>query len=77
MVASDDMEAFTQYGGASYSLFNILLYLVAMGAAGYFAWQYTQKNAIDSYVKIGLYIGGAVVGAWLLVFILRSLTINF
>ena len=76
MVDTVDMEAYTQYGGASYSLFNILLYVVAMAAAGYFAWKYTKNNNIDSTMKIVLYVAGAVLGAWLLVFLLRALTIN-
>ena len=73
MVHSDDMEAFTQYGGASYSLFNILLYLVVMGAAGYFAWKYTQKHNVDSTVKVVLYIAGAVLAGWLGLYIVRGL----
>lgn len=69
-----DTEHYTQHGGSSFSFFTILIYLVAMGVAGYFAWKYVQ-NETNPTKKYGL-LAGAVVGAWLVIYILRALTIN-
>ena len=70
-----ESEHFTQHGsGTSFSFFTILVYLLAMAVAGYFAWKYTMTEA-SSTKKYGI-IAGAVVGAWLLIYILRAMTIN-
>ncbi len=72
---SYEMEQFTQHGsGRSFSFVGVLIYLVAMAVAVYFAYKYTL-NETNNLKKYGI-MGGALVGAWFVVFILRSMTIN-
>lgn len=68
-------ESFTQHGGASsLSFFTLLVYALAMGIAGYFAWKYVA-NEESALKKYGI-VAGSVVGAWLAIFLLRALTFN-
>ena len=67
-------EQFTQHGaGSSFSFFTIIIYIAAMSAAGYLAWSKTSTKSTGVRVAI---ISGAVLGAWLLIYLLRALTIN-
>lgn len=63
-----------QYGGAKQlSVFTILVYMLTIGVCGYFAWKYTEK--FDN-TKRYLIVAASVLGGYIVMYLLRSMTFN-